>query len=1259
MLEWSKLCEQVARFASTHAGKRACRSLLVPEDPRETLRLLEQTRAITVLEYDWATSLDYGGIQTSEAESGLSRAAKGGMLSAQQLRAIVTLVNGADRLRKQVVVAARENDAMRPDSPVRVLLAAAGQLRQQPFLVRSVSMAIDEDANVQDSASEQLRGLRARVKSLQARLASMLKGYGGEVSERGGRMCVAVPAGTKISNGVLLGSSPGGSLQYIEPPAVVGANNELGAARAEAAAAEEAVLWDLTGLVMGALEELENTFRVVAWLDVLSARARYSMWIQGVLPEIVPWDNVFHARGGAAMRRRARGEGGEEDDDGGDYGDGSLMRDPDERYAVRLRGLRHPLLYGEYLTQKESLERVVRMSPSAPAANASLTAASASTTSGGGGGSRRRLLGTRKEVLLRRSGFGFGSGSDSDGEGSASGDEANTPQAALAALQPPRPIDWVVRPDTSVVVITGPNTGGKTAAMKALGLAAAMAKAGLALPAEAPARLPAFSSVLADIGDEQSLTANLSTFSGHLRRIQALRAEADGKSLLLLDELGTGTDPLEGAALGVALLKRLVKGGVGAGALTVATTHHSVMTGLKFDDPRFENASVEFDEAALAPTYKLLWGVPGRSNALNIAARLGLDESVVASARSRLDVGVATVNSAIEQLEGLRGQLEAEEKATWDADREVKTLTRKLKAMHSAVEGLHERLTRARAEALLQVYTLARDRIRQIKDAKKRLGRAAPPPKPILAQPAAADGQPDPLAAPSAATATATEEQRHLPSEEEIWEAWEAATRSRTAGAGAAVGVSAAAIGGPKAPAAAVPKAPPPAGAAAAAASADPLKPLLELSGELSDGALGLEALVDDLAAQERQAVMGEALKQQREEAMYDAALAALDDILDVAAQGPRAARQPQQPLPESSQPPPQQQAPGQQPQQQKAKAPRSGRARAASRASAGRTTDEEQQDEDDADLAALMAILEEGEAALNARLRRPDGDGPGQQQRGPGASASGAAAGASGRGQQTPAAAAGQEGEQEEDLEAEFGDLDALVEECTWALRADLQQQQQQQQDVPGPPSSQRHQQQAHPRQQQVQQQQQQHKRGTPAGTPAPSGPRSANGRHPAAPPPPHQSAAAAAGSPQVRPSRAEAEAEVAAVELMDPELDEAASFLVELMEGRQGREAVAVTVGAAVATGAAAGSGGGGGGGGASSGGAVSGGVNGLGSGSGQQERGRPGPRPQGAAGGGGDGGHVASTSSPQQQQQQQQQQSTQSQAQAQRQRRGRRNW
>lgn len=132
----------------------------------------------------------------------------------------------------------------------------------------------------------------------------------------------------------------------------------------------------------------------------------------------------------------------------------------------------------------------------------------------------------------------------------------------------------------------------------------------------------------------QDLSSSLSTFSGHLRRITALRAEAsDRRALVLLDEVGTGTDPEEGAALAAALLERLAAGGPGSAALTAATTHMSALTGLKYEDSRFENASAEFDDATLAPTYRLLWGVPGRSNALNIASRLGVPQDVVDEAR--------------------------------------------------------------------------------------------------------------------------------------------------------------------------------------------------------------------------------------------------------------------------------------------------------------------------------------------------------------------------------------------------------------------------------------------------------------------------------------------------------------------------------------------------------------------------------------------------------------------------------------------------
>lgn len=155
---------------------------------------------------------------------------------------------------------------------------------------------------------------------------------------------------------------------------------------------------------------------------------------------------------------------------------------------------------------------------------------------------RRSNLSTRKENMWKQMGL------PQPPEQEQEAQLVETWKAELASLSGPRPLDLLIKPGTSAVVITGPNTGGKTAAMKALGLSVCMARAGLMMPADEPAKLPCFSAVLADIGDEQSLTASLSTFSGHLRRIQAARGEADGKALLLLDELGTGGWPQRAAA---------------------------------------------------------------------------------------------------------------------------------------------------------------------------------------------------------------------------------------------------------------------------------------------------------------------------------------------------------------------------------------------------------------------------------------------------------------------------------------------------------------------------------------------------------------------------------------------------------------------------------------------------------------------------------------------------------------------------------------
>ncbi len=226
------------------------------------------------------------------------------------------------------------------------------------------------------------------------------------------------------------------------------------------------------------------------------------------------------------------------------------------------------------------------------------------------------------------------------------------------------PVSLDVSTHLKVVAITGPNTGGKTVTLKSIGLAALMAKFGLLLPCSGQPSLPWFNQILADIGDEQSLQQSLSTFSGHIVRIDRILkslSNKSGPSLVLLDELGAGTDPTEGTALAIALLTALAD----RTRLTVATTHFGELKALKYSDSRFENASVGFCSETMSPTFNLNWGIPGRSNALVIAKRLGLDEVVIESAQNLINSnGVQNVNSVIQ---GLEDQRKKQQKAAEDA----------------------------------------------------------------------------------------------------------------------------------------------------------------------------------------------------------------------------------------------------------------------------------------------------------------------------------------------------------------------------------------------------------------------------------------------------------------------------------------------------------------------------------------------------------------------------------------------------------------
>ena len=656
---WRELCEHLAEYASTRLGQEACLNASLPTGgPWESELLLDETEAAMAMESHHGTSLDFGGVMSAEVRRALFKAEKFASLGGDELAAMMAFIGAATRLVK-TVEGVKENGAPPPElQPLRDVVASVVTHAEVAEKIRA---CVDDQGGFKDGASPELRRARSQRSAAEAKLRRALQSSSGSVTTHQGRFVLAVtppaPAGALV-----VGVAAGGGLVLIEPPGVVLLNGTLAQCVAAEETAIDAIRRRLTYDVAEVVVDLFQCLDVVTRLDAVAARGRHAAALNAVRPrfvapphatEIYAYEtnsvvqrDVADADADADATRRAReaeqnamfptlaggarrGPAGD-DDEGADEADADAEK---KELLVELAGLRQPVLEAQAIRARRAARRAAA-----------------------------RKLASKKKKRADAKGD---EEADDEYDALLLGNRGASISDETPATRGPVPVDVFVPLSTRCVVITGPNTGGKTAAMKAVGLASLMARAGLFIPAEI-ANLPWFDDVLVDIGDSQDLMQSLSTFSARLAKQRAVLRACTPRALVLMDEVGTGTSPAEGAAIGGALLERLAGvqtaggggggGGGGAAGLVLATTHHGELKALKYEHEGgvFENAAVEFDEVELAPTYRLLWGVPGRSRALQIAERFGMEPAVVADARDALGEGRVTLETTISALETAR-----------------------------------------------------------------------------------------------------------------------------------------------------------------------------------------------------------------------------------------------------------------------------------------------------------------------------------------------------------------------------------------------------------------------------------------------------------------------------------------------------------------------------------------------------------------------------------------------------------------------------
>eukprot|EP00850_Spirogloea_muscicola_P004241 SM000018S03606 [mRNA] locus=s18:218290:225210:- [translate_table: standard] len=611
--------------------------------------LLAETQAAQNIESHLGGSLDFSGIHTGLVRGALGRISSGVAVSGPQAWAVASCLQAALGLRKAISATAANEKNAAAAATLSPLIEMVTPMATHPELVKVILDVVEDDGVVKDTASPELRKARVQVRTIKSR----------DLLNR----IMRSDAGSTVQEVVELAGRMCVVVAAETRTSVPGLLLQSGAGGASMYIEPTAAV-PLNNELASAKEDESKS--ELAVLDALSHKLRSHVDdIHFVLDTVVKVDVVVaRARYSSWLGATRPSFSSPESPDSQDR----------DGLVVDLRRLRHPLLLQQH---RENLHKAKER------AAAKAKAASRARARVGG------------EAALVQA---------------VAASEAAQAEVEIIGAQTPVPIDICVKSQTKVVAITGPNTGGKTAAIKTLGLAALMAKAGLYVLAAEPARLPWFDLVLADIGDEQSLTQSLSTFSSHIRRIKMIKAESTVRSLVLLDEVGTGTDPVEGAALGMALLESFADSSL----LTLATTHHGELKTLKYSDPRFENASVAFDEERLQPTFRLLWGIPGRSNALNIAGRLGLPSHIVQDARVIHGAASVEVNEAIMGMEEAKARYDGSSEKAEELLRGAEVMHQELVAAAARLQQQEARLLFERADLVAAAAAEARSRLGSI-----------------------------------------------------------------------------------------------------------------------------------------------------------------------------------------------------------------------------------------------------------------------------------------------------------------------------------------------------------------------------------------------------------------------------------------------------------------------------------------------------------------------------------------------------------------